>query len=183
MNLNQPTGKSNWQTPQWLLVAVREALGIPAFSYDPASNWSNPTGAKVFSTPETDGLSVDWNDPILGKYLWLNPPWGKASPIQPWVEKFCGYQGVGTMLCPANTGSKWWHLAVSAPGAIPVFFEGRVNYIDPATGEEMKGCPFDSCLITKNWSGGHLSGLRASLLGRKPPRRFYTQVLPHGSWK
>lgn len=152
MNLDQPTGKSNWHTPQWLLESVREALGISHFSYDPATDWSNPAGAKVVSTLETDGLSMNWNDPLMGRYLWLNPPWGKGSPILPWVEKFCDYQGVGTMLCPANTGSKWWHRAVCSPETRPFFFEGRVNYIDPATGEVVKGCPFDSCLITKNWT-------------------------------
>lgn len=149
MNLAEPTGKSEWQTPSWVLDGVRESLGIDQFSYDPATSLENPTGAALYSTRETNGLSTDWNDPIFGRYLWLNPPWGKGSPILPWVQKFSAYKGIGFLLCPSNTGSKWFHLLLDRANSL-FFFRGRVNYVDPATGSEVKGCPFDSCLVVRN---------------------------------
>ena len=155
MNIPGATTKSEWETPQWLLQGVRDALRISRFSLDPATSEKNPTGASWAVYPPMDGLQTNWDD---HHWLWLNPPWGKSSPIKPWVEKFQTFKGCGTMLVPANTGSRWFHLLFTAENRL-AFFKGRVNYVDPSTGLEVKGCPFDSCLVLRNWSASQVGNL------------------------
>lgn len=170
MNLSEATTKSEWETPPDLLEIIRKALEIEKFSYDPATSLRNPTGAALFSTAETDGLSIDWNDPLCGRYLWLNPPWGKKSPIRPWINKFVTYNGTGTLLAPANTGAQWFHhLVFNSSGDHLLFFKGRINYVDPATGSLTKGCPFDSFLLLRNWSPRQVENLWKQYLGRILP--------------
>lgn len=155
MNIPGTTTKSEWQTPQWLLQGVKKSLNIKTFSYDPATSERNPVGASWATYPPMNGLGTNWD---LYSWLWLNPPWGKRSPILPWIKKFQTFENCGTMLVPANTGSRWFHL-LFAPENRLAFFKGRVNYIDPSTNLEVKGCPFDSCLVLRNWSSTQVSRL------------------------
>lgn len=159
MNIPGTTAKSEWETPQWLLQGVRQSLGITQFTYDPATSEKNPVGASWATYPPMDGLETDWD---CYSWLWLNPPWGKGTPILPWVEKFQTFENCGTMLVPANTGSRWFHLLFTPENRL-AFFGGRVNYVDPSTGQEVKGCPFDSCLVLRHWSPGQVGRLAQNL--------------------
>lgn len=151
MNLTEPTGKATWQTPQDVLHLVRKALGIYAFDCDPATSAANPTGARAFYTPEEDGLSQSWDG-----WVWLNPPWSKATPIDPWVARFAAHQ-TGTMLVPVSANARWFHRVTD--GAALALFPKRVNFVDPTTGLVVKGCPFDSALVCRGWSAEALARL------------------------
>lgn len=151
MNLTAATGKASWQTPKPVLQMVRRALGIYVFDCDPATAPDNPTGARAFYTPESDGLAQPWSGQV-----WLNPPWSKASPIDPWVARFVAHP-TGTMLVPVSANARWFHRVTD--GAVLALFPQRVNFVDPATGLVVKGCPFDSALVCRGWSGEALAKL------------------------
>lgn len=120
-----------------------------------------------FLTPDIDALSVDWGDFISpfvrSPWAWLNPPY---SDIGPWVEKAIEQQGrgIGTvMLVPQDTSTEWYPgERASEVRHITGYHDengkwrnGRVSFINKATGEEMKGNPKGSMLLifAPNWRG------------------------------
>ncbi|PBO08783.1 phage N-6-adenine-methyltransferase [Aeromonas salmonicida] len=112
-----------------------------------------------YLTPDIDALSVDWGDfisPLVrSPWAWLNPPY---SNIAPWVNKAIEQQGLGigtVMLVPQDTSTAWY------PGELASevrhitgyrdergkWHNGRVSFINKATGEEMKGNPKGSMFL------------------------------------
>ncbi|WP_273767340.1 phage N-6-adenine-methyltransferase [Aeromonas hydrophila] len=120
-----------------------------------------------YLTPDIDALSVDWGDfispSVRSPWVWLNPPY---SDIGPWVEKSIQQQrsGIGTvMLVPQDTSTEWYpgerasevrHIT-GYHDANGKWRNGRVSFINKATGEEMKGNPKGSMLLifAPNWRG------------------------------
>ncbi|WP_421220324.1 phage N-6-adenine-methyltransferase [Aeromonas enteropelogenes] len=151
------------QTPLYLFRALDLEFN---FSLDAAALPETALCEK-YLTPDIDALSVDWGDFIIpsvrSPWVWLNPPY---SDIGPWVEKAIEQQGrgIGTvMLVPQDTSTEWY------PGdrASEVrhitgyhdengkWHNGRLSFINKATGKEMKGNPKGSTLIifAPNWRG------------------------------
>ena len=139
-----------------------------------------------FLTPDIDALSVDWGDFISpfvrSPWAWLNPPY---SDIGPWVEKAIEQQGrgIGTvMLVPQDTSTEWYPgMRASEVRHITGYHDdngrwrnGRVSFINKATGEEMKGNPKGSMLLifAPNWRGEcrirDVSKLTLLLAGAEP---------------
>lgn len=120
-----------------------------------------------FLTPDIDALSVDWGDfispSIRAPWAWLNPPY---SDIGSWVEKAIeqSKRGIGTvMLVPQDTSAEWYPAGnVSEVRHITGCHDergkwrnGRINFVNKATGEIMKGNPKGSMLLifAPNWRG------------------------------
>lgn len=139
-----------------------------------------------YLTPGIDALSVDWGDFInpfvRSPWAWLNPPY---SDIGPWVEKAIEQQGrgIGTvMLVPQDTSTEWYPgERASEVRHITGYHDengkwrnGRVSFINKATGEEMKGNPKGSMLLifAPNWRGEcrirDVSKLTLMLAGAEP---------------
>ncbi len=50
-------------------------------------------------------------------------------------------------LTPDSTDTKtWWHKYIAEHSPCTLFFEGRINYIDPETGKQETGVSFGSAL-------------------------------------
>lgn len=143
------------QTPQWLFNALDLEFN---FALDAAA-MPETALCQHFLTPTIDALSVDWGDfisPLVrAPWVWLNPPY---SDIGPWVEKAIEQQGrgIGTvMLVPQDTSTEWYPgKRASEVRHITGFHDqrgkwhnGRVSFINKATGEEMKGNPKGSMLL------------------------------------
>lgn len=120
-----------------------------------------------FLTPGIDALAVDWGDFISplarAPWAWLNPPY---SDIGPWVAKAIEQQGKGigtVMLVPQDTSTEWYPgMQASEVRHITGYHDengkwrnGRVSFINMATGEEMKGNPKGSMLLifAPGWRG------------------------------
>ncbi|WP_421170240.1 phage N-6-adenine-methyltransferase [Aeromonas dhakensis] len=139
-----------------------------------------------YLTPDIDALSVDWGDfispSVRSPWAWLNPPY---SDIGPWVEKAIEQQGhgIGTvMLVPQDTSTEWYpgerasevrHIT-GYRDANGKWRNGRVSFINKATGEEMKGNPKGSMLLifAPNWRSEcrirDVSKLTLQLAGAEP---------------
>lgn len=139
-----------------------------------------------YLTPDIDALSVDWGDfispSVRSPWAWLNPPY---SDIGPWVEKAIEQQGhgIGTvMLVSWGTSIEWYPgMRASEVRHITGYHDangkwrnGRVSFINKATGEEMKGNPKGSMLLifAPNWRGEcrirDVSKLTLLLAGAEP---------------
>ncbi|MGS3141533.1 phage N-6-adenine-methyltransferase [Aeromonas sanarellii] len=151
------------QTPLWLFRALDREFN---FALDAAA-LPETALCKSFLSPSIDALSVDWGDFISpsarAPWAWLNPPY---SDIGPWVEKAIEQQshGIGTvMLVPQDTSTEWYPgERVSEVRHITGYHDangkwrnGRVSFINKATGEEMKGNPKGSMLLifAPGWRG------------------------------
>lgn len=151
------------QTPIWLFTAMDLEFG---FALDAAA-LPETALCKKYLTPDIDALSVEWGDFISpsarAPWVWLNPPY---SDILPWVNKAIEQQGrgVGTvMLVPQDTSTEWYpgqrasevrHI-VGYHDERGKWRNGRINFINKTTGEEMKGNPKGAMFLifAPGWRG------------------------------
>ena len=178
-----PTGTRDMtQTPLWLFRALDLEFN---FALDAAALPETALCEK-YLTPDIDALSVDWGDfispSVRSPWAWLNPPY---SDIGPWVEKAIEQQGrgIGTvMLVPQDTSTEWYpgerasevrHIT-GYHDANGKWRNGRVSFINKATGEEMKGNPKGSMILifAPGWRGNcrirDVSKLTLLLAGAEP---------------
>jgi len=99
---------------------------------DPATSAGNPTGATIYYTKETDGLSKPW----VGR-LWLNPPYGLG--LARWMHKLIEEleQGrVSQVICliPVRTGAKWFHRLCGRGASL--CFPRPIKFVNGLTGEQ-----------------------------------------------
>ena len=130
--------KTTWRTPLW----IRDTFGV--FGLDPCACSLDPTRMATLGLTEADnGLETPWGNDI--HLAFVNPPFGRG--IEGWLDKvLC--EGVDTLfLCPARVETRWFHEYIwnSADGVL--FFNKRVQYVDPATDKSVPGAGFPSCLV------------------------------------
>jgi hypothetical protein len=111
------TKSVEWYTPSW----VFERLAIN-FDMDPASPHDMDTAvpAIIKYTLFDDGLNQPWQ----GK-VWLNPPYGKTTPI--WMSKMVENNN-GIALVFSRTDAKWFQNALVAASAV-LFVSGRIQFV------------------------------------------------------
>lgn len=95
-----------------------------------------PDNAKCewYFTPETDGLSQEWNGTV-----WCNPPYGWEIGRQ--VKKAAESTCMVVMLLPARTDTKWFHDYVYKKAEIR-FIRGRLSFENAK-----KAAPFHSMVM------------------------------------
>lgn len=150
-------------TPGWLYQAMDAEFH---FSLDAAALPETALCPR-YLTPDIDALNVDWGDfispSVRSPWVWLNPPY---SDICPWVEKVIEQQakGIGTvMLVPQDTSTEWYPAERASEVRHIVGYRdergkwrnGRIHFINKATGEEMKGNPKGSMFLifAPGWCG------------------------------
>jgi hypothetical protein len=125
----------SWCTPEYVLHAVRDCLGI--IYLDPCSNSKSLVKAKLeYHLPEIDGLLATWNLPTI----FVNPPFGAG--IERWVRR-CrnAYQTFGSevlLILPSTTETRWWQRIIFKSAIGICFFKKRVEFI-PYGGEDLPG--------------------------------------------
>jgi hypothetical protein len=119
--LKMGIGKSDeWYTPP----EIFEALKVN-FDLDPCGSDSDdfvPASLKYMKCH--DGLSKNW----LGKFVWMNPPFGGRNGHVPWLKKFIE-NGNGIGLCRAYTSAGWFHEYMPQMDCI-LFPKGKTKFID-----------------------------------------------------
>ena len=157
--------RDDWQTPRWLLDALRAELG--PIGLDPCTSDDNPTGAEVFAT--RNGLETHWMVRPIGTWVYVNPPFSAANE---WAEKVMYWAERGLeigLLLPASVNSKRFHALTKAADVV-AFFGRRVSYVDPSTGTERRGADFDSACWyfgPREWKFARALRPHATTLGRK----------------
>ena len=131
--------KDDWQTPRWLLDALRKELG--PIGLDPCTSEDNPTGAEVYATRK--GTEACWSVRPIGTWVFVNPPFSEAAE---WARKVLLEESLGleiVLLLPASVNSRRFR-ELTARANVVAFFARRLSYVDPSTGLEMRGADFDS---------------------------------------
>lgn len=115
----------DWLTPPRLV----NALG--PFDLDPCASVDQPwPTAMLMHTINENGLLKPWNGMV-----WLNPPYGPAT--WGWLDRLADH-GNGIALIFARTETAGFHREVWRRATALYFFEGRLFFHRPVTGERAK---------------------------------------------
>lgn len=119
--------RRNWCTPQWLVDAVRRALG-GRIDLDPCSNRHSIVGARrEFRLPKQNGLRHSW---APARTVYVNPPFGRG--LAAWVkrceEQHRLFDQEVILLLPASVDTRHWQNEIAAAVRI-CFLRGRVTFI------------------------------------------------------
>jgi phage N-6-adenine-methyltransferase len=141
MQFVQRSKKDVWQTPEEVTEPIADAHG--KIDLDPCAGQETQIGNQNIRPPE-DGLSETWNGVVF-----MNPPFSTKNE---WLEKAVEEstrEGVDTIyaLTPDSTDTiSWWHEYIAENATVTWFPRGRINYIDPDTGEQATGVSFGSAV-------------------------------------
>ena len=128
------TGKTDWETPNWLFQRMNEEYG---FTLDVCASFENRKVPNYFDE-EADSLSQDWGDNIC----WMNPPYGRSIGL--WVRKARQASEAGaTVVClvPVRTDTAWWQEEAWHADEI-VFLRGRLKFVGAPS-----SAPFPSAIL------------------------------------
>src|SRR5262249_10953978 len=128
--------RSDWNTPEKIISMVEQ---VGTIGLDPATDASNPVGARAFYHPADDGLERIWAGFGL---VYCNPPYGRE--IGDWMRKARREALAGAeiiMLVPARPDTAWWQDNIRSAAAV-CFWRGRVKFVGAES-----GAPFPSALI------------------------------------
>ena len=143
------TTRDDWQTP----LHIVQALGI--FDLDPCANCDSPKRLAPNSfTKSDDGLAQTWRGRV-----WLNPPYGAEARV--WLARLAEH-GNGIALIPPRVGAHWFHEVVFNTCDAILFHKGRISFIEPATGNPVKGNNADSIFVA--YGEENVKALHNSLL-------------------
>ena len=135
------TDKNDWQTPDRVLGPIQRTDPITT---DPSAAPDTSIG-EINITEDVDGLTTPWDGVVF-----MNPEFGnKGEWIERAIEQYENNRCVERVyiLTPDSTDVKsWWHGKLRPKCTWTVFFEGRVKYIDPATGKQEKSPPGGAAL-------------------------------------
>jgi len=135
------TDKNDWQTPDRVLDPIQRTDPITT---DPCAAPDTNIG-KINLTEEEDGLTTSWDGVVF-----MNPEFGsKKEWIERAIDQYENNRCVDRVyiLTPDSTDVKsWWHNLLRPNCTWTAFFEGRVKYINPATGEQEKSPPGGAAL-------------------------------------
>lgn len=144
------SGKDDWRTPRAVLDELDQEFG---FDLDVASIGSAAVGDAWFgpgSAWQEDGLEPWSGAPGVA---WCNPPYsraaGRGKGILAWHERAWLQSREGwttVLLCPPHPGRGWFHRFAVLADEVRVY-RRRLAFIDPSTGESVKGNTQDSCLV------------------------------------
>jgi phage N-6-adenine-methyltransferase len=144
MTTSEHAGPSiqNYATPWPLVWVVERELGV-RFALDAcAEEWS--TKAEHFYSLPQNGLAEKWRDAT-----WCNPPYEEQDR---WLARGAYWADLGVRsvhLVKASTSALYWRPLTFERGVVDLF-EGRIAFIDPATGEPKPGSSFASAMV---WMG------------------------------
>lgn len=136
-----PADRDYWQTPQWLFDALDSEFG---FWLDAAASAENALCAHYLSE-SIDALTHHWSS---NGAIWCNPPY---SDITPWVEKAaeqCARQHQPVvMLVPCDPSTGWFSKALESVDEVRLITDGRISFVNPATGKKGNGNSKGSMLL------------------------------------
>lgn len=142
--INQSSNKQDWTTPPYIIEPARLALG-GAIDLDPASSaWSNQyVKAAAYYTEDMRGEGRGW----YGR-VWLNWPYGRAENPR-WADRLIeAYETKeiesACCICFSSTSESWYQRLLDYPHCQ---LKRRVPFIDPATGQEVRGATRGSTIF------------------------------------
>ncbi len=121
------SNSNEWYTPREYIEAARVVMGdidLDPATCETAQKWIQ---ARTYHTEETDGLAHDWSGRV-----WLNPPWGRATPA--FIDKLMAELNAGhvtecIVLVNAHATDTGWFSRLW--DGLLCFTDHRINYISP----------------------------------------------------
>lgn len=137
--INQDSGDTEYLTPREIVAVARQLMGgidlDPACEYE-AAVYQGYGPETLYFGKEQNGLSQVWANRV-----WMNHPFSRAENHL-WIGKLvAGYQerAIPQACCITFASvSEAWCQPLLANG-MQFFFRGRINYIDPVTGQPKRG--------------------------------------------
>ena len=129
--------KDSYRTPRYVFNAMDRRF---KFDLDACASAENAL-CEYYVDKATDITKQSTIDGIdLGMRVWMNPPYSTPGPfveasIKLMTERDC----VVVMLLPADKSTKWFRVALSAATEVIDIVGGRISFLDPVTGCEVKG--------------------------------------------
>jgi hypothetical protein len=108
-------------TPEYVLEPIRELLG--GIDLDPCTEPNNPTQARLFYSPPSDGCKLPWD----ARNVFCNPPYGEAR--NKWVER-CINSGEARptiLLIPSHTETQTVQRALRTCSSV-CFVQARLRF-------------------------------------------------------
>lgn len=128
-HLTLNTGDNEWYTPDDILDAARDVLGV--IDLDPASSAIAQTRvrARLHFDKDTDGLMQPWRGRV-----WLNPPYARGLIdrfVQKLVEEFKAGNVTAAILLTNNATDAKWFGAAAAVASRLCLPHGRIRFLSP----------------------------------------------------
>lgn len=142
MEFVQKSKKDLWQTPDelWKPISMRMRINL-----DPCPGEKTEIGDINFRLKYGyDGLSLGWFGTVF-----VNPPFSEKGK---WLDKAIEeIQSDGVdcifLVTPDSTDVKsWWHGKIAEHCDYTYFPKGRINYVDPESGEQKNGVSFGTAV-------------------------------------
>lgn len=127
----------NYRTPRYVFHALDRKY---RFNVDACANAENALCAEFF-TEQLDITRPDIQALVpVGSRVWMNPPYSNPTPfVQAAIDLMQHRDCTVVMLLPADKSTRWFSLALSAATEVCDIVGGRINFLHPLTGEEVKG--------------------------------------------
>lgn len=134
------TGENEWYTPQYIIEAARNVMGI--INVDPASSVlaNEIIQAKKYFTKEENGLTQKWEGNV-----WMNPPYSQPLVAQfcdLLIEKYCLGEIIQACVLVNNATETGFYQNMMNYCKAICFIKGRVKFIDKngeSTGAPLQG--------------------------------------------
>lgn len=125
------TEKDRWQTPPWLYEGINERLEGP-ISLDPCAGIDTQIGFANWSIQRgQDGLDREWYGTVF-----VNPPFSeKQQWVQKVIDEIPNTECIFLVTPDSTDVQSWWHDGIVEHAEYVWFSDGRIDYIDPETGE------------------------------------------------
>jgi len=139
--------KDVWQTPDRLLDPIQQYVGIDV---DPCAGPDTDIGTVNIRPPTGDGLTDPWAvEGVESPTAFVNPPFSqKVEFLDRGIHQYeSGNVGRVIFVTPDSTDvQSWWHGRIVPHCDYTWFPEGRVDYVDPQTGEQQSGVSFGTAV-------------------------------------
>ena len=139
-----PINKKDMWNTTWQAVRDAECLIGGKFGLDACATSDNESKAASFISKKDDAMITEWN--FLR--VFCNPPFSrKIDFIDRAYQQAKKHKNIVCMLIPFEPCTKWWRERISGKATAVYIPDGRYNFIDYDTKEEIKGVPFCSCFV------------------------------------
>lgn len=142
---DQKFDKDTYRTPSYVFNAMNRRF---KFNLDACASKEN-TLCRYFVNAEEDITKQETINSVQpGFRVWINPPYSNPMPfvqaaIKLMIERDCTV----VMLLPADKSTQWFKEALKAATEVIDIVGGRINFINPVTGAEVKGNNKGSMLV------------------------------------
>lgn len=129
--------KDSYRTPRYVFNAMNRRF---RFDTDACASAENAL-CNIYYTAEADITKEETQAKVfVGSRVWMNPPYSNPMPfVQSAIKLMTERDCTVVMLLPADKSTKWFREALTAATEVIDVVGGRINFINPLTGEEVKG--------------------------------------------